>query len=56
MAYREVEKAPPKENEKDDYAFVVPAFPVFLLFAHLFSHAVKNKEWRLVLAVSKAIS
>lgn len=43
MVYREVEKAPPKENEKDNNAFVVPSFPISLLSAHPFSHTVKKK-------------
>ena len=43
MAYRMVEKVPPKKNEKDNNAFVVTSFPVSLLSAHHFPHTVKEK-------------
>lgn len=42
MAYRVVEKAPPKENEKDN-TFVVTSFPVSLLSVHRFPRTVKEK-------------
>lgn len=43
MADRAVEKAPPKENEKDNNAFVITSFPVSLLSVHHFPYTVKEK-------------
>lgn len=43
MAYRVVEKAPPKENEKVNNTFVVTSFPASLLSVHHFPRTVKEK-------------